>query len=169
MTETNGAIPAAVLEAIEGRRAAGDRVVFTNGCFDLLHPGHVNSLRAARDQGDLLVVGVNSDTSVCELKGSGRPVMPASARADILRELRCVDYVVVFDGSTPIDLIWELRPDVYVKGADWRDRPLAEADAVREQGGEIAFIDLVSDYSTTAIIDSIRAVPLGDGETPDAD
>jgi len=144
-------------------------VVFTNGCFDLLHPGHVASLRAARAQGDLLVVGVNSDSSVCELKGSGRPVIPASARAEILRELRSVDYVVIFEGSTPIDLIWELRPDVYVKGADWRDRPLAEADAVREQGGEIAFIDLVSDYSTTSIIDSIRADSPGDEEQSDAD
>ncbi len=169
MTDADALIPAAVRVATDGRRAAGDRVVFTNGCFDLLHPGHVASLRAARALGDLLVVGVNSDASVCELKGAGRPVQPATARAEILRELRSVDHVIVFDGSTPIDLIRELRPDVYVKGADWRDQPLAEADLVRDQGGEVAFIDLVSDYSTTAIIESIRAVPLRDGETPDAD
>jgi rfaE bifunctional protein nucleotidyltransferase chain/domain len=169
VTDRAPAIPAAVLAAIDARREAGDRVVFTNGCFDLLHPGHIASLRAARALGDLLVVGVNSDNSVCELKGSGRPVLPAAARAELLRELRCVDFVVVFEGDTPVDLIWELRPDVYVKGADWRDRPLAEADLVRDQGGEIAFIDRVSDYSTSAIIESIRAVPLNDGETPDAD
>ncbi len=169
MTEAPAAIPAAVLAAIDARREAGDRVVFTNGCFDLLHPGHIASLRAARSLGDLLIVGVNSDSSACELKGSGRPVLPAAARAELLRELRCVDYVVVFEGSTPIDLIWELRPDVYVKGADWRDRPMAEADLVRDQGGEIAFIDRVSDYSTSGIIESIRAIPLGDAETSDAD
>ncbi len=169
MTEATAAIPAAVLATIDERREAGDRVVFTNGCFDLLHPGHIASLRAARAMGDLLVVGVNGDSSACELKGAGRPVLPAAARAELLRELRCVDYVVVFDGSTPIDLIWELRPDVYVKGADWRDRPMAEADLVRDQGGEIAFIDRVSDYSTSGIIESIRAIPLGDAETSDAD
>jgi len=169
VTDSAASIPADVRTAIDARRAAGDRVVFTNGCFDLLHPGHVGSLRAARALGDLLVVGVNGDDSVRELKGPGRPVLPAAARVELLGELRCVDHVVVFNGSTPIDLIRELRPDVYVKGADWRDRPLAEAELVREQGGETTFIDLVSDYSTTAIIESIRAVPLSDGETPDAD
>jgi len=168
VTESDAAISAELFATLEARRAAGDRVVFTNGCFDLLHPGHVASLRAARALGDLLVVGLNGDGSVRLLKGPGRPVLPAAARAELLRELRCVDHVVVFDGSTPIDVIRGLRPDVYVKGADWRDRPLAEAELVREQGGEIAFIDLVSDYSTTAIVESIRAVPLSDGETPDA-
>ena len=166
MTDSHEAVPAALLAAIDARRAAGERVVFTNGCFDLLHPGHIASLRAARALGDLLVVGVNSDGSVRELKGEGRPVLPAAARAGLLRELRCVDHVVVFSASAPVDVIRALRPDVYVKGADWRGRPLAEAELVREQGGEVAFTDLSSDYSTTAIIESIRAVPLTNGGTP---
>lgn len=169
MTDSDAAIPADVLAAIDERRSAGARVVFTNGCFDLLHPGHIGGLRAARALGDLLVVGLNSDASVRALKGPSRPVLPAEARAEVLRELRAVDHVVVFAGSAPIDLIRELRPDVYVKGADWRDQRLAEAALVREQGGEVAFIDLVSTYSTTGIIETIRAIPLGDGETPDAD
>jgi rfaE bifunctional protein nucleotidyltransferase chain/domain len=162
------AIPAEVLAAIRARRLAGDRIVFTNGCFDLLHPGHIAGLRAARALGDLLVVGLNSDASVRALKGPTRPILPAAARAEILRELRSVDHVVVFEGDTPVPVLRELKPDVYVKGADWKDRPLAEADLVRGLGGEVAFIDLVSGYSTTAIVDSIRAVPLLDGEAPDA-
>lgn len=169
MTESGSAIPAAVFDAIRAQRAAGKRVVFTNGCFDLLHPGHVAGLRAARALGDMLVVGLNSDRSVRELKGRGRPVLPAAARAELLRELRSVDHVVVFDASAPIELVRELRPDVYAKGADWRDRPTAEAELVREQGGTLVFIDMVSDYSTSAIIESIRAIPLSDGEPPDAD
>ncbi len=168
MSNEDSALPAETLATINASRAAGSRVAFTNGCFDLLHPGHLAGLRAARALGDMLVVGLNSDASVRALKGATRPVLPATARAELLRELRCVDHVVTFDGNTPIDLIRALRPDVYVKGADWRERPLAEADLVREQGGEVAFIDLVSDYSTTAIIESIRAVPLSDDETPDA-
>jgi rfaE bifunctional protein nucleotidyltransferase chain/domain len=162
------AIPAATLAAIAADRAAGKRVVFTNGCFDLLHPGHVASLQAARELGDVLVVGLNSDASVRALKGADRPVLPAVARAEVLAALRSVDYVLVFAESTPIELLRALRPDIYVKGADWRDRPLAEADLVREQGGEVAFIDLVSGFSTSSIIQTIRGVPLRDGETPDA-
>jgi len=169
VTDSAGAIPTAVLEDIRVHRAAGKRVVFTNGCFDLLHPGHIAGLRAARALGDLLIVGLNSDRSVRELKGRGRPVLSEAARTELLRELRSVDHVVVFDASAPIELVRELRPDVYAKGADWRDRPTTESEIVRQQGGELAFIDLVSDYSTTAIIESIRAVPLSDGETPDAD
>ena len=169
MTSSAAAIPADIRAAVDARRSAGERVVFTNGCFDLLHPGHVASLRAARALGDLLVVGVNGDGSVRELKGPGRPVLAAPARVELLRELRCVDYVVVFDDSAPTNLVRALRPDVYVKGADWRDRPLAEVELVREQGGEVIFIELVSDYSTTAIIESMRAVPLPNRATPDAD
>ena len=169
MTAADALIPAATLAAIEKRRDAGERIVFTNGCFDLLHPGHVTGLRAARALGDLLVVGLNSDASVRELKGAGRPVMPEIARADLLTELRSVDHVIVFTALSPLELIRALRPDVYVKGADWRGRPLAEADLVREQGGEVAFLDLVSGYSTTSIIEGIRAVPLSDAETSDAD
>jgi D-beta-D-heptose 7-phosphate kinase/D-beta-D-heptose 1-phosphate adenosyltransferase len=162
-------VPEAIAAAIEERRGRGDRVVFTNGCFDLLHPGHVKGLRAARALGDMLVVGLNSDASVRALKGPSRPVLPAAARAELLTELRCVDHVVIFHGASPLELLAQVRPDVYVKGADWKNRPLPEADLVRKQGGEVAFLDLVSGYSTTAIIESIRAVTLdGEDEAPDA-
>lgn len=161
-------VPAELLRSLEEERAGGATIVFTNGCFDLLHPGHVASLRAAAALGDVLVVGLNSDASVRALKGPTRPVLNADGRAELLRELRCVDHVVVFDEPTPVEVLRQLRPDVYVKGADWRDRPLAEADLVREQGGRVEFLDIVSGHSTTAIIDRIRAVPLAAGETPDA-
>ena len=159
MSEQPGDVPHDVRQCIEAARAAGDRIVFTNGCFDLLHPGHVQSLRRARALGDVLVVGLNSDDSVRRLKGRGRPVMPATARAEVLLELRSVDHVIVFDAPTPVEVLRELRPDVYVKGADWRGKPLAEADLVRELGGTVAFIDLVTGYSTTNIIEAIRGVP----------
>lgn len=162
------AVPAQLLQSLEEARATGATIVFTNGCFDLLHPGHVASLRAAASLGTVLVVGLNSDASVRALKGPTRPVLNADARAELLGELRCVDHVVIFEEPTPVEILRQLRPDVYVKGADWRDKPLAEADLVREQGGRVEFLDIVSGYSTTAIIERIRAVPLRTGETPDA-
>jgi len=163
-----GGVPAEVIEAVRAHQAAGDRVVFTNGCFDLLHPGHVCSLRAARELGDVLVVGLNGDASVRALKGPDRPVLPAAARSIVLAEMRCVDHVVVFEDETPIELLRALRPDIYVKGSDWRHRPLAEADLVREQGGQVVFVERVTSYSTSALIESIRALPLSDGKAPDA-
>ncbi len=151
--ETIDTVNAALAEP----RTAGQRVVFTNGCFDLLHPGHIAGLRAARALGDILVVGLNSDESVRELKGTSRPVMSEGARAEMLAELRCVDHVVIFTDSAPTALLQALRPDVYVKGADWEGKPLPEADIVRANGGDVAFIDLVSGYSTTSIIEKLRS------------
>src|SRR5262245_47799489 len=110
---------AAARAAIERARAAGARIVFTNGCFDLLHPGHVRYLEAARALGDVLVVGLNDDRSVARLKGPGRPVLHLDERAEVLAGLAAVDHVVVFGEDTPLDLIEALQPDVLVKGADW--------------------------------------------------
>ncbi|HJO05296.1 MAG TPA: D-glycero-beta-D-manno-heptose 1-phosphate adenylyltransferase [Acidobacteriota bacterium] len=153
-----------IAAALVRHRKRGERIVFTNGCFDLLHPGHLEGLRQARALGDRLVVGVNSDESVRQLKGADRPVVPLAERLELLRAIRWVDYVVAFDSDTPADLIAGLRPDVYAKGADWQDRPMPEADAARAAGVEVVFLDLVAGYSTTDIIERIRAVPLTPAE-----
>lgn len=147
----------AVGRALALRRQHGERVVLTNGCFDLLHPGHLDILRQAREQGDCLVVAVNTDESVRRLKGVGRPVTLLAERMELLAAVRWVDYVVSFDEETPIEVVRELQPEVYAKGADWRSRPLIEADLARELGGEVIFLDLLPGYSTTQIIDRIRA------------
>ncbi len=149
-----------VRTALAGRRERGERIVFTNGCFDLLHPGHLDGLRQGRALGDCLVVGVNDDESVCRLKGPDRPIVPLEERLELLRAIRWVDYVLPFAGDTPVELITCLRPDVYAKGADWRQRPMPEWDAFRALGGEVVFLELVPGYSTTDIVSRIRAVPL---------
>ena len=140
-------------------RAAGRRIVFTNGCFDVLHRGHTSYLRQARRLGDVLVVAVNGDASVRRLKGPGRPVNSASDRANVLAALECVDYVTVFDEDTPAALIRRLRPHVYAKGGDYTPEMLAETADVHAVGGEVAILDYVSDHSTTEIIGRIRSRP----------
>src|SRR5690606_20640707 len=125
-----------VRRACRRAQRAGKRVVFTNGCFDLLHPGHVRYLAIARSHGDLLVVGLNSDRSVRGLKGPGRPVQSEDARAEVLAALAAVDHVVIFDEPTPYELIAALEPDVLVKGADWAERDIVGADLVRARGGK---------------------------------
>ncbi len=149
-----------VAAGLAQRRDRGERIVFTNGCFDLLHPGHLDGLRQARALGDCLVVGVNDDQSVRRLKGEDRPVVPLDERLELLRAVRWVDYALPFGGDTPVDLISRLRPDVYAKGADWRKRSMPEGDAVRALGGEVVFLDLVPGHSTTDMVRRIRAVPL---------
>ncbi len=151
-----------VVREIALRPRHGERVVLTNGCFDLLHPGHLDVLRQAHEHGDCLVVAVNTDESVRRLKGVGRPVTALAERMELLAAVRWVDYVVSFAEETPIEVVRELQPEVYAKGADWRSRPLIEADLARELGGEVVFLDLLPGYSTTQIIDRIRAIPLGD-------
>jgi D-glycero-beta-D-manno-heptose 1-phosphate adenylyltransferase len=136
-------------------RAAGATVVFTNGVFDLLHPGHVRYLQQARQLGDALIVGVNSDRSVRANKGAGRPVTPQAERAEVLSALACVDAVVVFDEDTPHDLIECVQPDVLVKGADWAAHEIVGRDIVEARGGRVVRIALEAGYSTTAIIDKI--------------
>lgn len=128
------------------------RVVFTNGCFDILHIGHIELLEEARNLGDFLVVGVNSDSSVRRLKGDGRPVFDAQARAGVLAAITYVDFICVFDRDTPIELIQQLQPDVHVKGGDYLAEQLPEASAVREGGGTIHIVPLRIGYSSTKAI-----------------
>ena len=138
-------------------RRAGRRIVFTNGVFDLLHPGHVRYLRAARRLGDALVVGLNSDHSARRLgKGTGRPLISHADRAEMLAALEMVDFVVVFDADTPADLIRAVRPDVLVKGGDWTADRIVGADFVLAHGGRVRALPFAPGYSTTALVRRIR-------------
>src|SRR5215213_6901903 len=126
-----------LMTALGPRRAAGQRVAFTNGAFDLVHVGHLRSLEQARAQADLLVVGVNSDASVRSYKAPGRPIVPQAERAELIAGLACVDYVVIFDEPTAERLIQQVRPDIYVKGADYATKPLPERPLVEGYGGRV--------------------------------
>ena len=145
---------AALVSALAPRRAAGARVVFTNGCFDLLHPGHVRYLAAARALGDVLVVGLNGDASVRRLKGPGRPILRAEERAEVLAGLAAVDHVISFDEDTPRALVAALGPDVLVKGADW-EHWIAGREEVEAAGGQVMALALEPGYSTTGIVEEI--------------
>ena len=142
---------------VEQRRARGDRVVFTNGCFDVLHRGHTTYLRQAKELGDVLIVAVNDDETVRRLKGPGRPVNSAHDRADVIAALECVDYVTIFAEPTPVELIKALHPDVYVKGGDYTAQMLEETSVVESYGGQVVFADYVPDHSTSGIVERIRA------------
>jgi D-beta-D-heptose 7-phosphate kinase/D-beta-D-heptose 1-phosphate adenosyltransferase len=146
-----------LLEWHRGRRDAVPRVAFTNGCFDILHAGHVQYLQDARAQADLLVIGLNSDTSIRALKGIGRPIQSEVARATVLAGLQAVDYIVVFDGATPIHLVESVRPDVLVKGADYRRGQVVGADFVESYGGRVHLVPTYRGYSTTDLIGKVRA------------
>jgi rfaE bifunctional protein nucleotidyltransferase chain/domain len=141
----------------EGLRNEGFRLVFTNGCFDLLHPGHVRYLAAAREMGDHLLVAVNSDGSVRKIKGPSRPVQPEHVRAELLAALESVDSVIVFNEETPLRVIEALLPDVLVKGGDWREEDIVGADVVKARGGWVRSIPFEEGFSTTALIESIRS------------
>jgi len=145
-----------ILQFGPGKRN-GRRVVFTNGCFDLLHPGHIKILEAARSLGDALVVGINSDDSVRTLKGAGRPVIPEQERAEILAGFECVDGVVVFDELTPQKTVAALLPDILVKGGDWPGNQIVGREEVEAAGGKVVLIDVVEGHSTTEILRKIRA------------
>ena len=147
---------AAILEERQAWKAAGRVVVFTNGCFDLLHPGHVALFEAARAEGDLLVVGLNSDRSVRALKGAGRPLIPEAERAETLAALEAVDRVVVYDEDTPLAVISALRPDVLVKGADWAPDAIVGRAEVEADGGRVVRVDLTPGRSTTSLLARIR-------------
>lgn len=138
-------------------RSRRQTVVFTNGVFDLLHPGHVRYLIGARRLGDALIVGLNSDRSVRAIKGPERPILPEAERAEILAALACVDAVVVFDEDTPYAIIARLQPDVLVKGADWAAGHIVGRDIVEARGGRVVRIPLAEGYSTTAILARIRS------------
>jgi len=145
-------------EAIAWRAGQQGKVVFTNGVFDLLHPGHVDLLERARAEGDLLVVGLNTDASVRRLGKSGdRPVVPEGARARVLAGLAAVDCVVLFDEDTPLQLITALTPDVLVKGADYTLDKIVGADVVQARGGRVVRVPIVAGFSTTSIIERLRA------------
>lgn len=134
-------------------------IVWTNGCFDILHVGHVRNLQAARDRGDVLVVGVNDDDSVRGLKGPGRPLVPANQRAEILAALECVDYVVLFSELTPEAALARLQPDIHCKGADYappHGKPIPEAPIVASYGGRVEFLPLVPCLSTSELVRRIR-------------
>lgn len=154
---------------LDDHRRRGERIVFTNGCFDILHVGHVRYLTAARKTGDLLVIGLNSDVSVRFIKGEKRPIVPQAQRAELLTGLACVDYVVIFDEPDPLNLIRTLRPDVLVKGADWPEEKIIGAEVVKANGGRVVRIEVVPGASTTGIIETIVArygASTGPGDTP---
>jgi len=145
-------------EEIDRLKGLGKKIVFTNGCFDILHPGHTRYLWAARQLGDYLVVAVNSDRSVREIKGRGRPVTPQQDRTEVLAALEFVDGVVVFDEDNPLKVIRHLMPDVLVKGGDWPEDKIIGADVVKEAGGEVERIPFESGYSTTGLIEKINSL-----------
>lgn len=149
---SGSALDAYVREA----RRRGRRIVFTNGVFDILHPGHVRYLQAARAHGDLLIVGLNSDASVRRNKGDGRPVNPELERAEVLAALACVDAVSIFDEDTPAEIIRLVCPDVLVKGADWPEDQIVGRDTVEAHGGVVIREPIAAGYSTSAIIERVR-------------
>jgi D-beta-D-heptose 7-phosphate kinase/D-beta-D-heptose 1-phosphate adenosyltransferase len=141
---------------IKRARGSGKRVVFTNGCFDLIHPGHVRYLRAAKRLGDVLVVALNSDDSIRRLKGRGRPLVPARDRCEVVAALEMVDYVTVFSDDTPYQLINALQPDILVKGGDWPPDQIVGADLVRARGGTVRSLPFARGYSTTTLVKKVQ-------------
>jgi len=137
-------------------REAHRRIVFTNGVFDILHPGHLRYLQQARALGDVLIVGLNSDASVRRNKGPERPINPEAERAEVLEALECVDAVVVFDDDTPAEIIRAIQPDVLVKGGDWAENAIVGRDTVEARGGKVVRIAVEQGFSTTSIIEKIR-------------
>lgn len=151
-------LDAAALEGfVRDARAAGRRIAFTNGVFDILHPGHLRYLQAARSHGDLLIVGLNSDASVRRNKGPSRPINPQDERAEVLAALGCVDAVAIFDEETPAEIIRGVQPDVLVKGADWPADQIVGRDTVEARGGRVILEPVEQGYSTSSIIEKARA------------
>ena len=150
------AVPEAV-RFVEAARAAGGRIVFTNGVFDLIHPGHVRYLRQARSFGDALIVAVNSDRSVRASKGDDRPIIPEAERAEIVAALAPVDVVVLFNEDTPHEVIAAIQPDVLVKGADWGEHAIVGRELVEARGGRVVRVPMEAGYSTSAIVATIKS------------
>ena len=141
-----------LVNLVASAKASGSRIVFANGCFDVLHVGHVRYLAGARALGDLLIVGINSDEQVALQKGAGRPVLPANERAEIVAALESVNYVTIFDEPTVEELLLALKPDVHAKGTDYTAETVPERDVVRSYGGQVAIVGDPKDHSTSAII-----------------
>jgi D-glycero-beta-D-manno-heptose 1-phosphate adenylyltransferase len=148
--------PDDLTRVVQAARLNGRRIVFTNGVFDLLHPGHLRYLQAARAHGDVLIVGLNSDASVRRNKGPGRPINPEAERAEVLAALECVDAVSIFDEDTPAEIIARVQPDVLVKGADWPADQIVGRDTVEARGGVVIRESIEQGYSTSAIVDKVR-------------
>lgn len=144
-----------IKELREKLREKGNKVVFTNGCFDILHVGHLRYLEEAKALGDILIVGVNSDASVKRLKGETRPIVTENDRAEMLLGLKCVDYVAIFEEDTPIELIEAVKPDIHVKGGDYKKDDLPETKIVERHGGIVKIVSLVAGKSTTNIVKKI--------------
>jgi rfaE bifunctional protein nucleotidyltransferase chain/domain len=155
MTETT---PQDDLTALNNARKSGKKVVFTNGCFDLLHIGHLRYLEQAKSYGDILVIGLNSDQSVRKLKGDSRPIIVEESRREILLALKAVDFVFLFSEDTPLELIKEIKPDVLVKGGDWKPEQIVGYNFVKSYGGQIHSLMFVEGYSTSNIIKKIKEV-----------
>jgi len=146
----------AAVRFIEDIRRHGKIIVFTNGVYDLLHPGHVRYLQAARALGDALIVGVNSDRSVRAIKGPTRPITPETERVEILSALRCVDAAVIFDEDTPADIIKAIQPDILVKGADWAENAIVGRETVEARGGRVVRMPVEEGWSTTGILSRLK-------------
>ena len=143
-------------EVIDSQKKDGKKIVFTNGCFDILHVGHLRYLEEAKMFGDILVIGLNSDASVKRLKGDKRPIVPEEERAEMLLGLKCVDYVVIFEENTPVEILGEVKPDVHVKGGDYTKERLPEAEIVERNGGRVEIVSLIKGKSTTNIVKKIK-------------
>ena len=141
---------------VSDARQAGQTVVFTNGCFDLLHRGHVHLLREAKAAGDILIVGINSDRSVQSIKGPARPILPETDRIELIAAMEMVDYVILFDEADPYNVISALKPQVLAKGGDWRAGKIIGADVVEREGGQVVVIPYLEGFSTTKIIERMR-------------
>ena len=141
-----------LVQTVNTLRRSGRCIVFTNGCFDIIHVGHLRYLKAAKAEGDVLIVGLNSDASVRMIKSENRPILPQQQRAEVLAGLACVDYVTLFDDPNPLNLIMALKPDVLVKGADWKEEAIIGADVVTAHGGRVVRVDLIPGISTSQII-----------------
>jgi rfaE bifunctional protein nucleotidyltransferase chain/domain len=148
----------ALKNEVESRRGNGQKIAFTNGCFDILHVGHVRYLREARNTADFLILALNSDASVRAIKGDKRPLVPQEERAEVVASLEAVDYVALFDETTPLKLIEYLRPDCRVKGGDWKEEAVVGGDAVRSWGGRVVIIPVVEGASTTNIVEKVLHV-----------
>ena len=144
-----------LVKKLRSFRESGKSVVFTNGCFDILHVGHVRYLSEAKAEGDILVVGLNSDESVKIIKGNNRPIVEQEQRAEVLAGLGCVDYVTIFNEPDPLKLIQAIEPDVLVKGADWPEEEIVGSDFVKSKGGKVARVSVVPELSTSRIINRI--------------
>ncbi|MCD6539443.1 MAG: D-glycero-beta-D-manno-heptose 1-phosphate adenylyltransferase [Candidatus Omnitrophica bacterium] len=134
------------------------KIVFTNGCFDLIHPGHIKLLSSAKKQGEVLILGLNSDSSIRKIKGEKRPILKEKERIEILSAITYIDYIVVFKEETPFKLVKIIKPDVLVKGGDWEEKDIVGADLVKKQGGKIVRIRLKKGYSTTTLIEKIKKI-----------